>query len=309
MKTLKIAQNSKIWFSIIAVLVVLSIGSLLFLGLNYGIDFVGGTIITIDLHQEFSTEEVREIINEYDPEATITYSGDARDTVIISTKQDLDTAQRQEIFNQFKEKYDLENSDLVSVDTVSATVGSEMTRNAIIAVVVAVILMLIYITFRFQLYYGIAAVLALVFDILVVIGFYSLFRIQVNTPFIAAILTILGYGINDTIVVFDRIRENLEVNPRLNLDKLVNESTTQTIKRSIYTSVTTLLAIGSIYIFGVEDIKNFALPIIIGIIVSTYASICVATPIWLWLQEKNPIPVKEKKSNRRNRKTKDKVSV
>lgn len=304
---INIASHLKIWFTVVAVLVVIALGSLLIQGLNYGIDFVGGTIITIDLHQQFETDEVREIVDDYDPDATITYSGDNQETVIISTKQDLTTEQRQEIFDAFKDKYDLENTDLVSVDTVSPTVGGEMTRNAIIAVVVAVILMLIYISFRFQVYYGIASVLSLVFDILVVIGFYSLFRIQVNTPFIAAILTILGYGINDTIVVFDRIRENREFTPNANLDTVVNTSASETIKRSIYTSVTTLLAIGSIYIFGVEDIKNFALPIIIGIIVSTYASICVATPIWLFLQEKNPLNIGQRKNKTNSRRRQQKA--
>ena len=298
MRELKIAQNLKIWFGIIAVLVIVSLGSLIFQGLNFGIDFVGGTIITIDLHQTFDTNEIRDIINEYDPEATITYSGDNAETVIISTNQDLSTEERQDIFNKFKEKYKLDDKDLISVDTVSPTVGGEMTRNAIIAVTVAVALMLVYITFRFQLYYGIAAILSLLFDIFVVIGCYSLFRIQVNTPFIAAILTILGYGINDTIVVFDRIRENLELTPNGNLATIVNESAKETIKRSLYTSITTLLAIGAIYLFGVEDIKSFALPIIIGIVVSTYASICVATPIWMVLREKNPFKVNERRSRR-----------
>lgn len=286
MKQLKIAQLSKLWFTIIAVVVVVSLGSLFIQGLNFGIDFIGGTIITIDLHTSFETSEVKAITDEYDPDATITYSGDAADTVIISTRQDLNTEQRQELFNAFKEKYDLEDSDLVSVDTVSATVGSEMTRNAIIAVVVASALMLVYISFRFKLTYGIAAILGLLFDILAVIGFYSLFRIQVNTPFIAAILTILGYGINDTIVVFDRIRENHELAPADKLGNVVDLSAAQTIKRSIYTSVTTLLAIGSIYVFGVTDVKTFALPIIVGIVVSTYASLCVASPLWLVIQER-----------------------
>ncbi len=299
MKELKIAQNLKIWFSIIAILVIVSIGSLAIQGLNFGIDFVGGTIITIDLHKQFDSNEIRDIMSKYDDNATITYSGDNAETVVISTNQDLSTEQRQEIFNAFKDKYKLKDSDLISVDTVSATVGSEMTRNALLAVAVSVLLMLVYITFRFQLYYGIAAILSLMFDILVVIGCYSLFRIQVNTPFIAAILTILGYGINDTIVVFDRIRENLEMSPNGNLNTIVNTSARETIKRSLYTSITTLLAIGAIYIFGVEDIQSFALPIIIGIVISTYASICVATPIWLVLREKNPFHIGQKKGKQK----------
>lgn len=308
MKTLKIAQLSKVWFSIIAVVVVVSLGSLLIQGLNYGIDFIGGTIITIDLHTTFDTNEVKEITDKYDPDATITYSGDNQDTVIISTRQDLSTEQRQEIFNAFKEKYNLENTDLVSVDTVSASVGSEMTRSAIIAVIVAGALMLVYISFRFKFTYGLAAILALLFDILAVIGFYSLFKIQVNTPFIAAILTILGYGINDTIVVFDRIRENRELSPGGNLGHVVDVSAAQTIKRSIYTSVTTLLAIGSIYVFGVPDVKTFALPIIVGVIVSTYASLCVASPLWIVIQERFPDKRRANKSNK-NKKTNKQPTV
>ena len=301
-KQLKIAQNSKIWFSIIAVFIIVSIGSLIIQGLNFGIDFVGGTIITIDLHKTFETSEIKEITDKYDPSATITYSGDNAETVVISTSQDLSTEQRQEIFNSFKDKYKLKDSDLISVDTISPSVGSEMTRNALLAVAVAVLLMLIYITFRFQVYYGIAAILSLMFDILVVIGCYSLFRIQVNTPFITAILTILGYGINDTIVVFDRIRENLEISPNANIDHVIDTSAYETIKRSLYTSITTLLAIGAIYIFGVEDIKSFALPIIIGIVVSTYASIFVATPIWQVLQTKNPLHIGEKRNRKKAQK-------
>ena len=120
----------------------------------------------------------------------------------------ISTEERQEIFDDFKEAYSLKDADLISVDTVTPTVGSEMTKNAIIAVAIAIVLMLIYIWLRFELFFGISAVLALVFDMVNLIGFYSLFQIQVNTPFIAAILTILGYSINDIIVVFDRIREN-----------------------------------------------------------------------------------------------------
>lgn len=295
-RELKIAEKSRLWFSIMAVLLLVSLGSLIIQGLNYGIDFVGGTIITIDLHQKFDTADVRKITDEYDKEATITYSGDNQETLIMSTKKNMSTQERAQIFNAFKNKYVLQDSDMISVDTVSPSVGSEMTRSAIIAVIVAVLLMLIYISIRFEFYYGVAAICGLIFDILVVLGFYSLFRIQVNTPFIAAILTILGYGINDTIVVFDRIRENHELSPQMGLDRLVDVSSGQTIKRSIYTSVTTLLAIVSLYIFGVSEIQSFALPIIVGVVASTYASLCVATPVWLALRKKFPEIKKKKKT-------------
>ena len=274
-KILHIAEKKKIWFAIVAVCMIVSIGSICIRCLNYGIDFVGGTIITMDLHTKFDTTETRTITDKYDKYAEITYAGDGQTQIVISTQKDLST-----------------------VDTVTPTVGSEMTKNAIIAVAIAIVLMLIYIWLRFELFFGISAVLALVFDMVNLIGFYSLFQIQVNTPFIAAILTILGYSINDTIVVFDRIRENQRMG-LYTLDKnmLVNVSVTQTIKRSIYTVVTTLLAIVSLYIFGVTEIQNFALPLIVGIISGCYSSIWVASPIWLVLQEKktNKKPVKKAK--------------
>ena len=298
-KILHIAEKKKIWFAIVAVCMIVSIGSICIRGLNYGIDFVGGTIITMDLHTKFDTTETRTITDKYDKCAEITYAGDGQTQIVISTQKDLSTEERQEIFDDFKEAYSLKDADLISVDTVTPTVGSEMTKNAIIAVAIAIVLMLIYIWLRFELFFGISAVLALVFDMVNLIGFYSLFQIQVNTPFIAAILTILGYSINDTIVVFDRIRENQRMG-LYTLDKnmLVNVSVTQTIKRSIYTVVTTLLAIVSLYIFGVTEIQNFALPLIVGIISGCYSSIWVASPIWLVLQEKFP-HFTEKKTNKK----------
>lgn len=288
MKTLKLVEKSKIWFSIAIILVLISLGSLIVRGLNFGIDFQGGTIVTIDLHSQFTTDDARQITNNFDKGAEITYAGDAKERIVISTKESLDTQQRKDLFDQFKQKYNLQDTDLISVDTVTATVGSESARNAIFASLVAIILMLIYITFRFEFFFGLSAIIALVYDITIVIGVYALFRIEVNAPFIAAILTILGYSINDTIVVFDRIRENETKMGMHDLDELVNVSISQTLKRSINTVVTTLLAILALYIFGVESIKTFALPLIVGIVSGCYSSIFVASPLWILLQKKFP---------------------
>ena len=298
MKTLKLVEKSKIWFSIAIVLVLISVGSLLVRGLNFGIDFVGGTIVTIDLHTQFNTDDARQITDQYDKSAEITYAGDEQDRIVISTKESLDTDQRKELFNQFKDKYSLQDSDLISVDTVTATVGSETARNAVIASAVAVLLMLIYITFRFEFYFGLSAIIALLYDITIVIGVYALFQIQVNAPFIAAILTILGASINDTIVVFDRIRENETRIGMRDINELVNVSVSQTLKRSINTVVTTLLAILALYIFGVEAIRSFALPLIVGIVSGCYSSIFVASPLWVQFQKRFP----NSKSNKKNKK-------
>lgn len=187
---------------------------------------------------------------------------------------------------------------MVSVDTVTATVGSETARNAVVASAIAVLLMLIYITFRFEFYFGLSAIIALLYDITIVIGVYALFQIQVNAPFIAAILTILGYSINDTIVVFDRIRENETRIGMRDINELVNVSVSQTLKRSINTVVTTLLAILALYIFGVEAIRSFALPLIVGIVSGCYSSIFVASPLWVQFQKRFP----NSKSNKKNKK-------
>lgn len=280
MKKFKIMEKSKIWFIISTILIIISLGSLLIQGLNFGIDFIGGTIITIDLNTQFETEEVRSIVDVFDESADITNAGEDKTQIIISTKEDLSTKERQALFGGFQEKYTLEDSDLLSIDTVSPSIGAEVTRNAIIASIVAVVLMLAYITFRFEFLFGLTAVLALVHDLIIVLGIYSLFQIQVNSPFIAAILTILGYSINDTIVVFDRIRENRNKFGKYDYENLIDTSISQTFQRSINTSITTLLAITAIYFLGVQAIKDFALPLIVGIITGTYSSIFVASTLW-----------------------------
>ncbi|MGL4546634.1 protein translocase subunit SecF [Eubacterium aggregans] len=303
-RQLKLIEKTKIWFIISLIMIVISLGALAIRGLNFGIDFVGGTIVTIDLHTTFNTDDAREITDKYDKNADITYSGDAQEQIVISTKESLTTEQRTDLFDAFKAEYKLTDADLVSVDTITPSVGTETARNAVLASVVAMALMLVYITFRFEFYFGLAAVLALVHDIVVVIGVYALFQIQVNAPFIAAVLTILGYSINDTIVVFDRIRENENVMGMQNLTTLVDASVNQTLKRSINTVATTLIAILALYIFGVAAVKNFALPLIVGIACGCYSSIFVASPLWVVFQKKfknTRYNTKQQKKNNRKR--------
>lgn len=293
---IKVIEKSKIWFVFSALLLVISLGSLAVQGLNYGIDFIGGTIITIDLKTDFATDDVRPIVDQFDDSADITNAGDQGNQIIISTKKDLSTEERQSLFSAFQEKYSLESTDLLSIDTVSPSIGAEVTQNAIIASVVAVVLMLIYITFRFEFLFGVTAILALVHDLIIVLGVYSIFQIQVNSPFIAAILTILGYSINDTIVVFDRIRENRGRFGKFEYGPLVDTSISQTLQRSINTSLTTLLAIGSIYVLGVQSIRDFALPLIVGVISGTYSSIFIASTIWCKVKESQATKIKTKKN-------------
>jgi len=166
-------------------------------------------------------------------------------------------------------------------DTVSATVGKELGRSAVLSSIIAILLMLVYISFRFEFWSGVAAVISLAQNVLVLVSVYAIFQIPVNSTFIAALLTIVGYSINDTIVIFDRIRENNRFAKKTPFAEVANTSINQSLTRSINTSITTLLSILLLYILGVESIKQFSLPIIIGIVVGTWSSLTIASPLWV----------------------------
>ena len=186
------------------------------------------------------------------------------------------------------ENFQVDDS-LISAESISSTVSSEMRRDAFIAVVVATICMLIYIWFRFKdIRFASSAVLALVHDVLVVLAFYALFRVSVGNAFIACMLTIVGYSINATIVIFDRIRENMQgvSKKKLDLKEVVNLSITQTLTRSIYTSLTTFIMIAVLYVIGVAAIREFALPIMVGIVCGAYSSVCITGALWYVLKSR-----------------------
>lgn len=317
-KPLPIVENTKIWLTFSLILIIIAVGGLLIRGLNFGIDFAGGSVVTIDLHQQFKTADIREITDKFDKTADITYSGKKQERVVISTKNSLSNKEQKALFSQFQKKYNLQEKDLISVDNITASIGQETTRNTVIASLVAIALMLVYITIRFEFLFGLASVIALFHDIIITIGVYAVFQIQVNSPFIAAILTILGYSINDTIVVFDRIRENekfMGMNDEKELAKLVDTSVTQTMRRSLNTSLTTLIAIVALYIFAVDSIRTFVLPLIVGIACGTYSSIFVASPLWVIFQKKfsgslfHNKKKRQQRQRRQNRVHREKIEV
>ncbi len=279
-------SKRKIFFTMSIIIILIGIITTAVLGLNFGIDFTGGTLIQIDLGEKVSVKDIREITDEFDVNAEIIHAGDLKEQVIIKTTVDLNNAERLDIFNQFKEKYNLEDTALMQSEKFGAAIGSEIQTKALISVLIATIGMLLYITFRFEFKFGISAIIALVHDVLIALTVYAVLRIPVNSSFVAAILTIVGYSINDTIVVFDRIRENIKSMRKNNYEEIVNKSVSQTIVRSINTSFTTLLAIVTLYIFGVEAIKDFALPLIVGVIAGTYSSIFIASPVWFIFKSK-----------------------
>jgi len=277
---LKIIEKRNIFFAISGLIILIGLIVFFAKGFNKGIDFTGGTMIQIDMKDEVSVSEVREITDQLDKDAHIIHAGDLNYEIIIKSKMDLSNDERLEFFSKFKEKYNLEDKDLIQSTQFGAKIGSEIQRNAVLSIIFATILMLIYITFRFEFKFGVSAVIALVHDVLIALSIYLILQLSLDSSFIAAILTIVGYSINDTIVVFDRIRENKKTAKRKEYAELINHSISQTVVRSINTSVTTLVTIVCLYLFGVEAVKNFALPLIVGVIVGTYSSIFIASPVW-----------------------------
>ena len=273
-----IVEKRKIFFSISLVVIIAGIIAMVaFGGLNADIDFTGGTTVYVDMGTDATENDVRDALKGV-KDIKISSIQTAEDNQFIIRLNDVGTDVRDDITAALKESY--KDSAVLSVDNVSPTVGSELWGNAAMALIIAIVLMLIYISFRFELLSGLAAIIALAHDMLVMVAVYAIFRINVNTSFIAAMLTILGYSINATIVVFDRIRENSKYMAKETFKNVTNTSIWQTLARSINTSVTTLIMIVVLYIFGVPSIREFALPLMIGIVAGTYSSVFVAGPMW-----------------------------
>ncbi len=274
-------------------LIIIILGVVMFFakGFNLGIDFIGGTIIEVNLGKYVEDSEIRNILDDYDKEATILYSGNKQEHIIIKSAMDLSNDDTTEIINKFIEEYKLDGHNY-QADKFEPLMGKEIKRKALLSTTIAVIAMLIYITIRFEFKFGLSAILALVHDILIMLSFYLIFRIPVDSSFIAAILTILGYSINDTIVIFDRIRENDKLYPKETAENLVNNSIKQSLRRTIYTSLTTFIAVVVVYVLGVEDMKILALPLMIGILAGTYSSLFIASPLWYELSIKEELKTK-----------------
>jgi len=259
--------------------------------LNYSLEFLGGTQTTVPFDKDYSLEEINSlmvsdiegIVNDAN---VITTKVQGSNEVIFKTVT-LNAEQREALNNYFVDNYNVDR-EMIKAETISSTISKESQRETIIAIVVACVCMLIYIWFRFKdIRFGASSVLALAHDVLVTLTFYALAYVSVGSTFVACMLTIVGYSINATIVIFDRIRENLgEAGKKYELKDIVNDSITTTLSRSIFTSLTTFIMVVALYIFGVSSIKEFALPLMVGILCGTYSSICLAGSMWFVLREK-----------------------
>ncbi len=259
--------------------------------LNYSLDFVGGTSTTMTLNEDMSIEEIDAqivpLIEEITGDGNVQTTKVAGSNQVIIKTRTLNVEERKEFADVMVNNFGVAE-DSITAETISATISSEMQTGAVKAIVVATILMLLYIWFRFKdIRFGASAVAALVHDVLVVLAFYAIVKISVGNTFIACMLTIVGYSINATIVIFDRIRENLkEMRNKEELQDLVNRSISQTLSRSIFTSLTTFFMVAALEVFGVSSIREFALPLIAGIICGTYSSICLTGALWYVLRTK-----------------------
>lgn len=285
---IEIIKNSKKFLGISAVFLIVSLVVFFAKGLNYGIDFSGGNLFQLKFEKSITLnqinnnlDEIAKTIHQVNPNSRkVQISED--NTVIIRTPE-LKESQKTEVLNNLKK---IGNFEINKEEKVGASVGEELKTSAILALSIGAVLIILYITFRFEFTFAVAAVAALFHDLIIAIGVIALLGYEIDTPFIAAILTILGYSINDTIVVFDRIRENMKRKNRGTFEQCLDKSVNQVMIRSLNTSVTTLFAIIAILVFGGDSLKTFIMTLLIGILAGTYSSVFIATPL-VYILDKN----------------------
>ena len=288
---MKIIENRKKFFLLSLVIILIGFGAMTVNAkagrgaLNWDVEFTGGTSMEIDMGEAYEVEELAEIIEEVTGQSAPQIQQVMGTNAVEIKLQHIDASARLELMNQIWENHP--SAELKEANDISGTVSREMQQSAIRATVIAGVVMLLYISLRFKdVRAGGSAIIALLHDVLVVLASYALFRIPVNHTFIAVLMTILGYSINSTIVIFDRVRENREYYTAAETAQKIDKSISQTMNRSINTSLTTLFTVGAIYVLGVPSIKEFALPMMVGIIAGAYSSICISSSIWYVLMPK-----------------------
>ncbi len=282
------------------ILITAGIISLAVFGLNLGIDFTGGTVLQFNLGEEVSMQEIEEALKPYDELEGAAVQiiqgrdldGEPTDEGLIIRGPIMPEERRDALVNDFRDRFPGMGADDLRVESVGAVIGAELTRQALLSLFVAILAMVAYITFRFEFKFAVATITALLHNIVVVLGIFSILQMEINVPFVAAILTVFGYSVNDTIVIMDRIRENIKHRKKGDYVEVVNQSINQNLMRSINTSLTTLLVLGALlfgfhYFIGSLDLIVFVVALILGVFVGTYSSIFIASPLWLNLQDVN----------------------
>lgn len=260
--------------------------------LNYSLEFKGGTATTVNFNESRTLEEITADIVPFVEEVTgsaVQVQTVQDSTEVIFKTNVLSQEQREQLENMFVDNFSVDRA-LITTETISSTISNEMKSDTILAVVIAIVCMLIYIRIRFSdIRFGVSSIIALLHDVLVVLAFYAAARVSVGNTFIACMLTIVGYSINATIVIFDRIRENMaEMTKKDDLKDVINKSIVQTLSRSIFTSLTTFVMVAALYVLGVTSIRDFALPLMVGIVCGAYSSVCLAGALWYTFRIKFP---------------------
>ncbi|MCI5837182.1 MAG: protein translocase subunit SecF [Veillonellaceae bacterium] len=273
----------KIWFTLSTLIVLPCIAAIVIFGFNWGIDFTGGTILDLHFNQPVSVAQVRDVLAKDDLQgATIQLTGSTDNETgqdIMIRTHNLTAEEANAVVVHANDAFG--QVDVRRIESVGAVIGSEVTEHAILNLLVAFAALVAYISYRFEYRIGLSCIAAITHDILVVLGAFAFFQLEVDASFLAAILTVIGYSMNESVVIFDRVRENLRTHRKTDsFETLANDSIRQSITRSFYTLFTVLFAVGSLYFFGGETTKNFALVMLIGFISGAYSSLCIATSLW-----------------------------
>lgn len=274
------------WFTLSSVLVIASLISIFVNGFNFGIDYTGGTILDMQFSQPVTVAQVRQVVDNSDMDlgnTVIQLTGvtdQDSSTDVMLRMRNLSTDESKAVADMLSK--DLGGAEVKRTESVGAVIGSEVTKNAIMSLAVAFIALAAYISFRFEYKIAVSALVSILHDLIMVLGFFSFFHLEIDATFLAAILTVVGYSMNEAVVIFDRVRENTRTHRRTDTyEKLAHDSISQSIHRSIYTLTTVLFACGSLHFFGGDSTKNFSLVMLIGFISGAYSSICVDTSLWV----------------------------
>ncbi|WIW71777.1 MULTISPECIES: protein translocase subunit SecF [Anaerosinus] len=280
-----IIGRRKIWYILSILIILPGIFSIFTQGFNLGIDFTGGVLVDLEFNKPVTVQEVRDVLKDYGLDNSMIQlagaeNGNSAKNVMIRTS-DLEEMQKREVLDALKEK--IGDYNVLRTERVGAVMGSELTWQAIWATLLSWVLIVAYISYRFELKFAIAAIVGLIHDIFIVLSVFSIFQKEIDASFVAALMTIVGYSTNDTIVIFDRIRENLKLHYRKGGDlvELADNSIWQTMTRSIYTVLTVLFTTAALYFFGGETTKNFSFALLIGFTSGAYSSIFTSTPLWV----------------------------
>jgi preprotein translocase subunit SecF len=268
-------KNRKIAYTISAVIILIGLISIIFQGFNFGIDFSGGTLLQLRFDKSVSTAEIRNILGEFNLSQS-TIQSLSENEFIIRT-ENIDTERRKEILSVLKEK--LANPEVLRMETVGPIMGEALKRSFLYALIFAFIGIILYVTLRFEFKFSVVSILALFHDCLIVLGIFSLLKKEISIQIVAAILTIIGYSVNDTIIILDRLRENIKFKTKETFENLINLSINQTLTRTIFTTLTTIFPIVTLYFFGGTILSDFALALFLGMVVGTYSSIFISSPL------------------------------